>query len=75
MTRLWALEHLLIVVHNLLFQFEVGHDPLVLSVEVFGGCVHVGADGDDRSAVFDLGCPPVGLHGGDEVAHVACGLV
>ena len=59
MTRFWAPSTFSSSCDYLLFQFEVGHDPLVLSVEVFRGCVHIGADGNDGSAVFDLGRSPV----------------
>jgi hypothetical protein len=46
--------------------------PLVaLAVEVLGGSVDVGADGDHRRAVLDPLRPALALHGGDEVAHVA----
>ena len=45
------------LVGDLLFQLELGQDPLVLAVEVLGRLVLLGAGGDDGRAVLDLPDP------------------
>src|SRR6185369_2764703 len=66
------LAQLLVAADDFLLQLELGHDTGILSIQVFGRLVLVGAGGDDGGAVLDLLHPAaLGFHLGGEVADVA----
>ena len=52
-------------------QLQLGQDPLIFSVKVFGGFIFFSTGSNDGGPVMDLPDPSFRFHGGDEIPHIA----